>query len=213
MRPRFTIRTLMIFTVAVATACGWYAMKRQHLQRRYQAISHLQELSGPVSWYDGGSEYHYVYGIELAGHFIDEARWKEISLLTEARSVWLSETNVTDDDLKHLRSFWNIRHLSLQKTRVTSDGIDSLSRLTTLETLIVSNTSIGDEAICSLSRLKNLTTLNVRATNISPSGLDRLRAALPTCRLFHDGNVGESSDAPMDRASRFDHGHSSSGPR
>lgn len=204
MRLRFTIRMLMIVTVVAATACGWYAMKRHHIKRRYQAISHLEELSGPVSWYDGGSEFEYVYGIELAGQFIDATLWKEISLLTEARTVSLNQTNVTDDDFKHLRRFWNIRHLSLFDTRVTSDGIDSLSRLTTLETLILSNTSIDDRAIGSLSQLKNLTTLNVRGTNISTLGIDRLQVALPNCRLFHDRNVGEPAAAPTYRASRFD---------
>lgn len=213
MRPQFTLRTLMIFTVAFATACGWYAMKRQQMQRRYQAISHLEELSGPVSWYDGGSEFEYVHRIELEGHFIDETLWKEISVLTDARTVSLSETNVTDDDFKHLRRFWNIRDLYLRNTRVTSDGIGSLSRLTTLETLNISNTSIDDGAIRSLSQLKNLTTLNVHGTNISSLGIDRLRLALPNCRLFHGVRVGEPSDAPKDRASRFDNGGSNSGPR
>lgn len=201
MRPRFTIRTLMVITVVFATACGWLAMERQQLRRRYEAIAHLEELSGPVSWYDGGSDFECLHRIELEGHYIDQTLWNEISTLTEARTISLSRSNVTDDDFKHLRRFWNIRNLYLYDTAVTSEGIDSLSRLTALETLIISNTSIDDGAIGALTQLKKLTTLNVRGTNISELGIDRLRVALPNCRLIHDERVGEPPDTRKDKTS------------
>jgi Leucine-rich repeat (LRR) protein len=196
MRPRFTIRTLMVLSVVIAIACAWYAMKREYLQRRLQAISRLEKLTGPVSWYDGGFEFEYIYEIELEGHDIDETLWQEISMLTEARSVLLRETNVTDDDLKHLSRFWNIRQLSLSNTAVTSDGMSALSRLKTLETLNISNTSIDDGAIRSLSGLRKLTSLNVHGTKISTLGIDRLRATLPNCRIYHDASVGDPGDPP-----------------
>ena len=213
MRLRFTIRTLLITAMVFATCCAWYAMKWQQLQRRYHAIAHLEKLSGPVSWYDQDSDFQYLHRIELQGKLIDETLWKEVSVLTEARTVSLSETNVTDDDLNYLRRFWNIRDLYLSNTSVTSEGIKSLTQLTTLETLIISNTSIDDRAIESLTQLKNLSTLNVWGTNISTSGIDQLRLALPNVRLFHDGRVGDPSDEPKDRASRFDNGKSTYGAR
>jgi hypothetical protein len=213
MRPRFTIRSVMIITVLVAMGCGWYAVKRKHLQRRAQAITHLVELSGPVSWYDGGTEFEYLYGIELEGHFIDERLWREISVLTEARKVSLIETNVTDHDFKHLRRFWNIRDLCLYNTRVTSVGVRSIAKLKSLETLIISNTLIDDDTIDSLLQLKNLSTLNVRGTNISTLGIARLRRAMPNCRLYCDDNIFELTGAPKERPPHFDNVEFISGPR
>lgn len=189
MRLRFRLSTLMVLIVLIASVCDWLAVKWQHMQSRQRAISHLEELSGPVSWYERDGDSGNVHGIELAGHHIDEELWNEISILSEARSVSLLETNITDDDLVHLRRFWNIRHLSLSNTLVTSNGMRSLSGLTTLETLVISNTSIDDGAIGPLTRFKNLTTLNVRGTHISTSGINRLRVALPNCRIYHDAGV------------------------
>lgn len=191
---RFSIRALLLLTLACASFCGWLTWKRQQFQRRQQAIAHLEELSGPVSWYNEGSEFVYLHRIELQNHSIDDTLWNEISLLTEARTVSLSDTNVTDDDLKYLRRFWNIRDLYLSNTRVTSAGIESVCRLKTLRTLIISNTTIDDRVISSLSQLASLETLNVRGTDISVAGIEQLRLALPKCRLFHDGQFDNSSN-------------------
>jgi len=47
-----------------------------------------------------------------------------IKMLSEARSITLSETNTTDSDLQNLRGFWNIRYLSRGSgARVETEGL------------------------------------------------------------------------------------------
>mgnify|MGYP001820742138 CR=1 FL=1 len=197
MRPQFTIRTLMVGTAIVACLCGWIAFQRHQIQRRRQAIARLEDLSGPVSYYNGGSAYDYVYGIELEGQVLDKSLWTDISMLSEeARSVWLGETNVTDAELGFLGRFRRIRHLSLCNTRVTSDGIDAISNLTSLDTLIISNTLVDDRAVPSLAKLNGLTGLNVHGTRISEAGIARLRSALPNCCICFD-EQGDAREWPI----------------
>jgi hypothetical protein len=187
MRLQFTIRTLMIGTAIVAGICSWIAFQRHHIQRRQLAIARLEDLSGPVSYYNGGSTYGYVYGIELEGQVLDKSLWTDISMFgDEARSLWLGETNVTDAELRFLRRFRRIEHLSLYNTKVTSDGIDAISNLASLNTLIISNTLVDDRAVPSLEKLHGLTVLNVHGTRISDAGITQLRSALPNCCIVHD---------------------------
>lgn len=113
-RPR--TRALRI----AAGLCGWIAFQRHYIQRRQLAIARLENLSGAVSYYNGGSTYGDVYGIELEGQVLDKSLWTDISMLgDEARSLWLGETNVTDAELQFLRHFRRIEHLSGTNTKVT----------------------------------------------------------------------------------------------
>ena len=194
MRPRFTIRLLLVATAIVACLCGWIGFQRRQAQSRKQAIARLEELSGPISYYLEG----YVHGINLEGHVLDKSLWNHVAVLNkEVRSVWLSETNVTDAELRYLRSFRRIEHLSLYNTRVTSEGIEAISNLTSLKTLIISNSLVDDRAVPSLVKLNGLTGLNVRGTRISAAGIAQLCSALPTCRIYYSGEQGDPREWPI----------------
>jgi uncharacterized membrane protein len=68
----------------------------------------------------------------------------------------LARTKVTDDGMKTLGSFPNLRHVDLSYTGVTSRGLASLTNLAKLESLNLTSTSVDDESVAPFRRKKGL---------------------------------------------------------
>ena len=89
-------------------------------------------------------------------HFDDKtlARLKPIAdLIVDAE---LARTKVTDQGLKMLATFSNVRSVDLAHTNVTSTGVPLLARLDHLETLNLTATSVDDSGIVALRRKQSL---------------------------------------------------------
>jgi Leucine-rich repeat (LRR) protein len=71
----------------------------------------------------------------------------------------LSDTNVTDDGLKHLQGLTQLRTLDLSATNVTDAGLKHLQGLTELQIL------------------------DLNGTKATGDGVKRLQRALPNCRI------------------------------
>lgn len=80
--------------------------------------------------------------------------------MTNLERLLLDVTYVPDSGLAHLRGLKKLRVLTLDATRVTDSGLKYLEDLTSLEVLVLPHPN--------------------RVTDV---GLDRLRQALPNCRI------------------------------
>lgn len=105
----------------------------------------------------------------------------------------LGGTRVSNAGLRALPRLRSLRILDLSESRVTGNGLSALSRHPRLEFLVLSGTKIGEPGIDALSELKTLRGLDVEATDLKPQHLDRLRAALPNCRV-HGTESGGGND-------------------
>jgi uncharacterized membrane protein/mono/diheme cytochrome c family protein len=68
----------------------------------------------------------------------------------------LARTKVTDEGMKTLGSFANLRHLDLSSTGVTSRGLASLTNLAKLESLNLTATAVDDEGVSPFRHKKGL---------------------------------------------------------
>jgi hypothetical protein len=96
--------------------------------------------------------------------------------------LWLGP-RITDHAMNAIGEIPTLKHLDLCAHMVTDEGVKELAELRKLEVLWLSRCSISDESINVLATLQTLRELNVSHTGISASGLARLRAALPGCRM------------------------------
>ncbi|HEV3340648.1 MAG TPA: M56 family metallopeptidase, partial [Pirellulales bacterium] len=87
----------------------------------------------------------------------------------------LSDTPISNQGLKHLRSLVKLRSLVLTRTAVTDRGLVPLARLTDLEELDLDETAVGDEGVADLADLPKLAALSLRKTAIGDAALKYLQ--------------------------------------
>lgn len=98
-------------------------------------------------------------------------QWGEGKLAKNVVSVNLSNTAVTDGDLRHLLNFKQLQHLDLRGTKVGDGGTQYIGFLKNLRMLNMFKTNLGDAGLERLKNLKDLETLLVGGTKITDEGL------------------------------------------
>jgi serine/threonine protein kinase len=114
---------------------------------------------------------------------------KELKNLME---LYLHGTAVTDAGLVHLKVLKNLTKLWLGVTQVTDAGLVHLKELNNLTELRLGVTQVTDAGLEHLKEHKSLKYLNLQQTKVTPKGLDELHAAIPGCRIAHDGGEIEA---------------------
>lgn len=99
--------------------------------------------------------------------------------------VLLSDTDITDEDLKNIRwiSPKEISILILSRTRITDLGLSHIDELDNLDQLSLSDTAITDAGLIHLEPLTGLADLDLARTAITDDGLTHL-SALPRLRAL-----------------------------
>jgi len=75
--------------------------------------------------------------------------------------VLLSDTQITDAGLEHLKGLTSLQWLDLRYTQITDTGLEHLKGLTSLQWLELNSTRVTD------------------------TGIKKLQEALPKCRIMH----------------------------
>jgi hypothetical protein len=107
--------------------------------------------------------------------------------LSEIRHLrlFLDDTKVTDDGLKQLSAYSDLRTLSLCNTRITDQGLGYVAQCPHLQRLSLRYCHVTDVGLGRLAALRGLKTLDVQETRVSPAGVARLQKALPGLRVWH----------------------------
>lgn len=172
-RFQFSIRSLLVLTVAVAAACSWLAVEMKKAREQRGALQAIEKELFGLTLFD--------YQLDSSGQLMSPAEPKEPAWLRDAlgeqffRSpvyVSLNQDNVdtwwaagedyrmiSDADLAHLAGFTQLRFLFLVRTRVTDTGLDQLKGFAQLRYL------------------------NVQNTNVTDAGVAKLQQALPDCKI------------------------------
>ena len=149
-----------------------------------------------------------VVNIDMKGTELSDETAVHLAALVDVRILNLSETNITDKGVKHLASMKNLRSLFLYGVNITDAGLVHLAGLVRLEKLCLDETRVSDEgtrhlkglidleslhlrsrlpisdtSLPVLEGLKNLTELKIVGTKVTAKGLERLKKALPDCRI------------------------------
>ncbi|MBV09400.1 protein kinase [Rubinisphaera sp.] len=95
-------------------------------------------------------------------------------------------SNVDDKALVCASKLQNLNTLYLYETHITDDGMKHLVSLAHLENLNISSTDITDKGIVFLKSCPRLVSLNVKKTKVTQAGIDELLTALPKCKIEWD---------------------------
>lgn len=156
--------------------------KQPKLRTKPVALESLRKLAKSVKVNAKGE----VVALDLTGVSLNESHLAAIGTLRFLRSLALPKTNLTDDGLKTVGKLPNLAFLSIGRTRISSDGLRHLKRLKNLKGLrIFGNKGVGDSGVAHLMGMKTLTVLQINNTAITKAGVQKLKRALPNCRIIH----------------------------
>ncbi len=135
-----------------------------------EGLAHLGALKGLVS-------------LDLYRTRITDEGLRHLNGLTKLEELSLSETSISDSGLRHLSSLNRLHTLRLWDTRVSDEGLQFLSGLKNLKQLGLGATLVTDAGLKQLESLTSLESLSFLETSVTQEACDRLREALPNCRI------------------------------
>jgi hypothetical protein len=112
----------------------------------------------------------------------------------------LGGTRVTDRGLAHLKGHKALVLLGLNATATTDAGLANFANCEGLSELDLGGTRTTDAGLALFADCKGLKLLNVQRTQVTAKGLAGFHAAVPGCRIAHDGGGIEPKAADPDRA-------------
>ena len=91
---------------------------------------------------------------------------------------------VNEDDLRFLSDMKGLRELrAFGGNPAGAKGLMHIVRISSLERLVLNPTSVTDDELQALTALPKLKWLYVRGPNLSQAGTDRLKEAMPDCKI------------------------------
>ena len=160
---QFSLRSFLIVTVICALASAWIARQIERKRNEREAVEAIVKLGGWVVYdyvHDGKAAnppgpawLRKLIGDNFFGEVVyvnlgrnskmTEAYWTKLDQLPHVEILDLSESDVTDDDLVHLKGFSQLQGLRLVRTKVTDAGLEHLKGLTNLQWVSVNGTRIA----------------------------------------------------------------------
>jgi len=120
----------------------------------------------------------------LSGNITD-AGLKHLQEMTALKKLSLKGSKVSDASLKYIQGLVQLEMLSLERTQVAGPGLQYLKGLPKLRYLNLRGTLVSDASLDFLSELTQLQTLRLDGSKVSETGVQKIREALPDCRISH----------------------------
>lgn len=181
---------------------GYVAYEQGKVRQQQGAVVAIEKLGGYVFFDEKAAIRSGLTRFILGDNSFGNVNGVDLNpLKTENRQI-------TDADLRHLRSFPRLNHLVLKNCRqITDEGLAELSGLANLQYLYLNDTPVTDAGLvhlAGLSRLEELSLTHTQVTGpglvqlsgltkldylylysnrIPPDGIDEIQKALPKCRI------------------------------
>jgi hypothetical protein len=212
-RFQFSIRPLLVLTIAVAVPCSWLAVDMKAAREQHDSVEALAKMRGKIfyEWqFDadgnllpnaqppgpewlrnllGGDFFTTVVGADLANSVsrlandVSDAGLAHLARLTQLQWLWLDRTKITDTGLVYLKGLTHLKILYLNDTQITDAGLAHLAGLKQLEALVLDFTQITDAGLVYLAGLPQLQRLELGGTKVTDEGVRKLQQALPNCKI------------------------------
>jgi hypothetical protein len=181
LRFQYSLRSLMLLTLAASIACSWLAVGAKRAREQRQIVEEIEKLGGRVSFdYEcRGVEHPLPYPWTWLCDLLGDDYFAEITWV-DYRS-----TQITDAGLENLKGLTNLTLLWLDNTQITDTGLEHIKRLTNLFELSLANTRITDAGLEHLTGMNEIGILSIENTQISVEGEKKLQEALPNCNIFY----------------------------
>ena len=202
-RFQFSIRSLLVMTVAVALSFSWLAVERRQAKLQEETANALLQTGGEV-WYDyeldssdarklGPQQLpspvwlRNLLGVnflaDVAGatvfaepHATDDGLERVVRGLPKIRCLYLASNEVTSRGLACLEDLPQLKYLVLDGTTVTDAGMRHITKLSLLRNVSLTGTAITDAGLEDIKRLRQLEYLHLDNTRITDAGLAHLEA-------------------------------------
>jgi Leucine-rich repeat (LRR) protein len=115
-----------------------------------------------------------VTSISSQGKTIDKKVFEVLPDLFRIGTVNVTDTDITDEQLKSVGKLRKLTSLLLGGTAVTDAGLANLRNLGELESLHLQNTKITDAGLAHLVALPKLTILDISGTKVTDAGMKEL---------------------------------------
>jgi hypothetical protein len=162
---QFSLRTLLIFTMASAIACGWIGKRIEQKRYEREAARAIEGLGGSVRY-----DYRDATGAPAGPAWLRNLAGDNFfSAVVEVNL--LGNPDVTDNDLAQLEELRDLQALDIFDTKITNGGLIHLERLTKLKRLFLGYTRITDAGLKHLQALNQLGELSLWKTDVTDSGL------------------------------------------
>jgi hypothetical protein len=182
---QYSISTLLLLMVVCAVVLA--LIVNPALKQR-RAVAFVESLGGSVEYSDEDN-----FALRHSPDWLHQTLGRDY--FASVVHVDLTNTQISDAGLAHLKGLTALEWLSLRHTQVSNAGLAHLKGLTVLETCDLGNTQISDAGLAHLRGLTALKGLALRNTQISDAGLAHLRGSTAMFALFLDNT--QISDAGL----------------
>jgi hypothetical protein len=199
-RFQFSIRSLLVLTVAVAIPCSWLAVEMKNAKEQREAWIAIERLAGDAVYDSGGRAYYGDIEIDQSGKQIEDSGTPGLPwlgrLIGKDFFKTIVEVKLGNGGLEHLDALPSIQRLNLSyyvttsspdapiaEPAVTDAELVHLDRLVELRELNLSGTNVSDAGMKHLERLTKLQEVVVSYTNVTHEGVQKLQVALPNCKI------------------------------
>jgi hypothetical protein len=182
LRFQFSVRSLLVLTVAVAVPCSWLLTEMEKARRQSDARQEILKLSGHVPGYAGVM---YDYEFDEAGQAKRVAEPPGPAWLRSLLGVdfFAAATYVSLDNIEAKDGGWTAQPGRLadpegwwaRECKFVDDGLQHLKGLTQLRWLYLSLSMVTDDGLQHLKGLSQLELLWLRGTQVTDTGLEYLR--------------------------------------
>ena len=162
-RFQFSIRSLLVLTVAVALPFSWLAVEVKRAREQEEAAA-IYKLGGNV-WFD--------YQI------IDGCDYPDLDRGPPRRPTWL--LGLLGNDF-----FAAVVGMQLHRSEVTDADLEQIRRLPQLKWLDIGDTNTTDAGLENFKELTQLEVLGISGTKVTDAGVEALQKALPKCKISCD---------------------------
>ena len=152
-RFQFSIRSLLVLTVAVAVPCSWLSWEMKKAREQKKVVDEIVSAGGSLG-YDWQCD---TNGWPISNAGSPGCEWLRYLLqddfLADVVFVDIEPEFVndgyyfTDDELEHLERFSQLKVLNIQYSAVTDAGLEYLKGLTQLKRLQLDGTNITDAGL------------------------------------------------------------------
>jgi Leucine Rich Repeat (LRR) protein len=205
---RYSLRTAIVFTTLVCIVLGAY-VKRAHDEEH--ATDVVRSWGGTAildyQWEQmnrsgtaakapptppcfqklrqllGDHYFSSVVAVKIPYHTTAPLNTNVLCLFHNLRSLDLSGTHVSDDDLQSLTRLKHIETLLLADTDVTNGAMRWVVDMPRLKRLSLQRTSITDVGLLALMQQHSLLQLDIDGTCVSRKAIEQFRLARPDCQV------------------------------
>ena len=166
------MRAIFVLITLIAISLSWYSRHMEYAHVVERVKIRVKQLGGALaceremnseSSESGGRDVSPIRAVCFDRLLIDDVEY-----------IDLSDTTVTDADIKYIAKLKNIKTLIVNLTGVTDAGMDHVVRMTSLTELYLLGTRISDKGMATLCRLPNLRTLDIRETDVTDAACGSL---------------------------------------